>query len=99
MPIIHVDVKGDNAWSDLRERIESADPTIIQAMGNDTVWYLTILEGGMQSGKYSIGLRLDLSDGRVVVAETSWAAFAAAFAALSGKLEPKPQFYGGGRFA
>mgnify|MGYP001595117820 CR=1 FL=1 len=99
MPIIHVDVEGDNAWSDLRERLESHDPTIIQAMGNETIWHLTILEGGMLSGRYSVGLRLDLSDGRVIVAETSWDAFKAAFGALNGKIEPRPQFYGGGRFA
>ena len=99
MPTIHVDIKGDNAWSDLRERFEADDPTIIQAMGDETIWHLTILEGGMTSGKYSVGLRLDLPDGRVVIAETSWEAFKVAFAALSGKIEPRPQFYGGGRFA
>ena len=99
MPIIHVNVGGDNAWSDLRERIESSDPTLIQAMGNDTVWYLTILEGGMTSGKYSVGLRLDLADGRVVVAETSWEALTTALSAMRGKIEPQRFYGGGGRFA
>ena len=92
MPKIHVNVKGDNAWIDLRQRIEANDPTIIQAMGNGVIWHLTILAGGMKSGKYSVGLRLDLPDGRVVVTETSWEAFKAAFAALSEKIEPLPRF-------
>ena len=101
MPVIHVNTKGDNAWSDLREKVENSDPTLIQAMGNDTVWHLTILEGGMHSGKYSVGLRLDLPDGRNVVAETSWEALKAAFLAMQAELDPLPQarFYGGGRYA
>mgnify|MGYP001566745221 CR=1 FL=1 len=99
MPIIHVNIEGDAAWSDIRQLAEANDPRLIQAMGNDTVWHLTILEDGMKSGAYSVGLRLDLPDGRVVLAETSWAALRTAYVALAAKVEP-PRFYGsGGRWA
>jgi hypothetical protein len=40
------------------------------------------LEGGMQSGKPSLALRLDLPDGRVVIAETSLALLVSATRAL-----------------
>ena len=96
MPVIRINTGGDNAWSDLRQMVEANDPRLIQAMGDETVWALTILEGGMVSGRYSVGLRLDLPDGRHVVAETSWDAFRAAFLALRAKIEPVP---GGGRWA
>ena len=43
------------------------------------------LDGGMVSGKPSIVIRLDLPDGKVVVAETSWALFDAAHSALRGR--------------
>mgnify|MGYP001569726087 CR=1 FL=1 len=86
MPVIKVNTEGDNAWVDLRDRFESGDPTLIQAMGDGTVWELILLKGGMQSGKPSVGLRLDLPDGRVVVAETSWQAFLAAAGVLQAKI-------------
>ena len=96
MPVIRINTDGDNAWSDLRQLVETNDPRLIQAMGGETVWSLIILEGGMVSGKYSVGLRLDLPDGRHVVAETSWDAFKAAFFALKARVDPVP---GGGRWA
>lgn len=55
-----------------------------------------MLEGGMKSGAFSVGLRLDLPDGRVVVAETSWAALKAAFFILQARIAP---MVGGGRWA
>ena len=58
MPVIRINTGGDNAWSDLRQMVEANDPRLIQAMGGETVWALTILEGGMVSGRYSVGLRL-----------------------------------------
>ena len=74
MTTIRVIADGDDAWVDLKDWVESGDPRLVMAMGNDTVWQLTFLERGMESGAASIGLRLDLPDGRIVVAETSWAA-------------------------
>lgn len=99
MPIIHLQLKGDNAWSDLRQMIESNDSRLIQGMGDQTIWSLTILEGGMTSGKYSVGLRLDLADGRIVVAETSWEALKAVVSAMAAKIEPSRFYGGGGRWA
>ena len=98
MPVIHIKVDGDDAWSDLREWVENDDPRLIQAMGNDTSWQMTLLEGGMQSGDYSVGIRLDLPDGRVVVAETSWALLKTAHLALKAKVEPPGYGMNGGRF-
>lgn len=102
MPVIRVITEGDLAWADLRERIESRDPTVILAMGNDVSWMLTLLKGGMASGAYSVGLRLDLPDGRVLLTETSWQALEIAIHTLREKVNPiQPRrFYGGGgRFA
>ena len=87
MTTIRIIADGDDAWLDLKEWVESNDPRLVMAMGSETVWQLTYLEGGMESGAASIGLRLDLPDGRVVVAETSWGALQMAFAALKGRAE------------
>lgn len=63
MPAADINLEGDNAWPDLRDRdglIHLTDP-----------WKIALFKGGMTSGKSSIALRLDLPDGRVVVTETS----------------------------
>jgi hypothetical protein len=77
MPAIDINLSGDNAWPDLRDRrddiLEAAD-----------LWRLTAREGGMSSGAPSVGLRLDCGD-KVVIAETSLAAWIAATCALRGK--------------
>lgn len=36
---------------------------------------VTLLEGGMASGAHSVALRIDLEDGRTVIAETSLSLF------------------------
>lgn len=56
------------AWPDLhgRDVIHLANDTRIEIAG---------LEGGMASGLPSVAMRLDLPDGRVVVAETSLVLF------------------------
>jgi len=87
MTMIRVIADGDDAWVDLKGWVESGDPRLIMAMGSTTRWQLSYLEAGMESGSASIGLRLDLPDGRVVLAETSWGALQMAFAALKGRSE------------
>lgn len=73
-------VMEEPAWPELRgvEVIHVTDPIGI-----------TALPGGMQSGATSIMLRVDLPDGRVVLAETSLALFVAAVRALQAKF-PSP---------
>lgn len=46
---------------------------------------VTALAGGMQSGKPSVALRIDLDDGAVVIAETSLALFLTAADALKAR--------------
>lgn len=50
----------------------------------DAVWELAALEGGMQSGKESLALRLTLPDGTEVLAETSLGAWITATCAIRG---------------
>jgi hypothetical protein len=84
MPVIDVNLEGDDAWTDLRDKRHE-----ILHLSNET-WYLTALEGGMTSGKTSLALRLNLPPGggdgaSVVIAETSLAAWIAATCALRGR--------------
>lgn len=77
MPVINVSiVRRDDPppWSDAKEIAHLPDQP----------WLLAGLEGGMSSGKPSIALRLELSDGQSVIAETSIAAWIAATCALRG---------------
>lgn len=65
MPTLTVDMSGDGAWPDLLKR------NVIH-LGNDAPpIQIAVLAGGMRSRKPSVSIRLDLPDGRVVVAETS----------------------------
>jgi hypothetical protein len=71
------------AWPELRTRppedvIHITTPISVAA-----------LEGGMESGATSVAIRLDLPDGRVVIAETSLALFLAAGRAIVARF-PSP---------
>lgn len=78
MPNLDIRMEGDNAWPDLAVR----QGDIINV--TDTLG-VTFLEGGMQSGAGSVAIRLDLPDGKVVIAETSWALFAMAARAFGAR--------------
>ena len=78
MTIIRVILEGDGAFKDLQGREDS----VIHCIGEFTVAALT---GGMQSGRPSLMLRIDLPDGRVVLQETSLGAWIMTTAALRGK--------------
>jgi len=84
MPVMNVTI--------LRKR----DPSPWEALGDPSViaphpevpWQLAILEAGCASGAPSIALRMDLADGRVLIAETSlgaWLTATAAFRGVQGK--------------
>lgn len=78
-PIIHLDLQGDGAWSDLNEE----GRTVIDA---GSTLRMTTLPDGMSSGRPSIALRIDLHDDNgfpvTVIAQTSLRALRATMAAL-----------------
>ncbi len=62
---IHLD--GDGCWPDLKDKEVITSENIANPL------QITGLAGGMASGKPSVTLRIDLADGRVVLAQTSLA--------------------------
>lgn len=78
---IRILLDGDRSMPDLAP----GDERIIH-LGNDAppMW-LTALAGGMTSGKPSVMIRLDLPDGRIVMAETSLSLLLAAADAFRGR--------------
>lgn len=74
-----VKLNGDGAWPDL------AQADIIH-LGNDAPpIQLSALPGGMASGLPSVAIRIDLPDGRTVIAETSMRLFVSAADALAAR--------------
>ena len=80
MPSMNINLDGDNAWPDLR----SKQSKIIHVAEGETI-KICALDGGMSSGKPSVCVRIDLPDGRVVLAETSARLFVMAAAAIVGR--------------
>lgn len=67
------------AWPEL----EKAD--IIHIANDAPPIQVAVLEGGLQSGRPSVALRIDLPDGRTVVAETTARLFCSAAKAIMAK--------------
>ena len=65
MLALTVRLEGDGAFPDLRNK------EVIHLANNAPPIQIAALEGGMTSGAPSIVIRVDLPDGRVVMAETS----------------------------
>jgi hypothetical protein len=85
MPVIDVRLDGDNCWPDLKAKVEAG--RLIHIKGDGPPIGLAMLEGGMVSGKPSVALRIDLPDGRTVLAETSVELFLTAAAAVRGRMD------------
>lgn len=83
MPSLNIIPEGDGCWPELAEL--AADGQLINAMEDRAKISLAFLEAGMQSGKPSITIRIDLPDGRVVITETSGMLFMAAARAFAAK--------------
>lgn len=81
MPALIIKLEGDASWPDLEQKI-AAD----QIIEIDHI-EVALLPGGMASGKASVAIRLNLPDGRVVIAQTSQELFDAAARAFRGRLE------------
>lgn len=71
-----VNLDGDNAWPELKDK-----PFIHLGNGSPAI-QVAVLENGMASGRPSVALRLDLPDGQHVVAETSARLFCSAARAI-----------------
>jgi hypothetical protein len=65
MPALDIILHGDGCWPDLKEH-----PDRVIHLNNVA---MAALPGGMTSGQTSVSIRIDLPDGRVVIAETSLA--------------------------
>lgn len=61
-------VAGDGAWEELKAKAEAGQ--LIHLADAATIG-IAHLAGGMSSGRASLTIRLDLPDGRTVLAETS----------------------------
>lgn len=68
MGYLNISAEGDNVWPDLLEKRES----IIHVTEG---MHIAALSSGMESGKPSVAIRIDLPDGSVVIAETSMRLF------------------------
>jgi hypothetical protein len=77
--VINLILDGDGAWPDLAERRGDMIHLAETAIG------LTVLAGGMTSGRESVAFRFDLPDGRPVLAETSWQLLATAAQAIAAR--------------
>lgn len=73
MPGLNIHVNGDNCWEDLLHRKQD-----IIHLSDDADMEIAGLSGGMTSGRPSVALRINLPDGRVVIAETSMRLFLSA---------------------
>lgn len=86
MPSLNLIMDGDGCWPDLapiKEKIESGQLIHL----TETKWEMALLRRGMASGEPSVSLRIDLPDGRVLLAETSWALLNSAALAFAARLE------------
>jgi hypothetical protein len=70
MPMISLHLNGDGAWPDLAKK--DTEGNLIHLQGNDGPPIgLCVLDSGMVGGRPSVAIRIDLPDGRTVLAETS----------------------------
>lgn len=76
---IHLD--GENCWPDLKD----AGDRVIHLSNDAPAIQLAALEKGMTSGRTSLCIRIDLPDGKIVMAETTLRLFLTAAAAFIGK--------------
>lgn len=79
MPDLKIHLDGDGCWPDLNENRDR----VIEGRKIEIAY----LSHGMASGKPSVTIRVDLPDGRVVLAQTSLALFEAATRAFQGRRE------------
>jgi hypothetical protein len=74
--------QGDACWPDVAEKLANHPEKVIHLGEGSPPIRIAALRGGMQSGRTSLAIRLDLPDGSTVIAETSLALFTHAAAAF-----------------
>jgi hypothetical protein len=79
MIAMNINLNGDNAWSDIR------DKEIIHLANGSPPIGVAVLNSGLASGRPSVAIRIDLPDGRTVVAETTARLFCGAARAIMAK--------------
>lgn len=78
MPHMRIMLNGDNVWPDLKDKLDD----VINVENIDAV---TVLGGSMVSGMASVAFRIELPDGKTVIAQTSLALFLTAARAFHAK--------------
>lgn len=68
MNAIKIITDGEECWPDIAEKIVNGD---LIHLSNGNVIEIAMLRGGTKSGKPSLSIRIDLPDGKVVIAETT----------------------------
>lgn len=81
MPTMKV-ILEEPTWPDLFDKVSQV--TWLNSEDDPPI-QIGALEGGMVGGRPSVAIRIDLPDGRIVVAETSLRLFQMANAALLGR--------------
>jgi hypothetical protein len=71
VPALNLFLDGDDCWPDLKPLM--AEGRVVHLGNGAPPIGLAVLPGGMASGAPSVMLRIDLPDGRAVLAETSLA--------------------------
>lgn len=71
MNSVKVILEGDKCWPDLEEKIESGNLIHLP----DPQMQIAALSKGMTSGNPSVSIRIELPDGKTVLAETSMKLF------------------------
>lgn len=84
MLALRVILEGDGCWPDLVDKQAAGKLTWPHASDPAQI-EIAALRSGLHSGRPSVAIRIDLPDGRVVVAETSLRLFLQAAAALRGR--------------
>ena len=74
-----IKLTGDGAWPDLAEK------DVIHLANGAPPIRVCVIDAGLVSGRPSVALRLDLPDGRVVVAETTARLFVSAGRAIAAR--------------
>lgn len=80
MVTIRLDLDGDGVWPDL-----AANPEKIVHLSNNYVLEIATLDKGTTGGKPSVCFRINLPDGRVVLAETTARLFCTAAKSIMAK--------------
>lgn len=70
---------GDGVWPELR------DKRVIHLANDAPAIQVCTLEGGLASGRPSVAIRIDLPDGRTVIAETTARLFVSAGRAIAAR--------------